>query len=336
MKETGFLVVGSGGMAEQHARTLGKVNGAKLVGFFSGSKDRVKEISKKFNVKAFSDLNTALKDENVNALIIVSKNFEHCDQALKAVKTGKHVLIEKPVDISLKKVELLLKEVKKRKVVAGVVSQYRFSPAIKKMKDFVGEKDFGKNCLALVRDNVFRDQEYFDKGNWRKHKKFTGGGILIHHAIHFLDVLIFLLGRVKSVQAFSETLTHKIEVEDNIVVNLKFENGVIASLMASSSVKNSRENVIEIIGENKSIVFDGRDLHVFDKASKGKSFFGYSFSKPKKLSMKNFSIRDQLQDFVDCINENKQPFVTLENGYYTLKVILAAYKSAETGKVEII
>lgn len=323
-----FALIGTGVIAEKHAQSIQSSKDAQLVAIRSSDKTRAEQLAKKFNIpKVFTDYEALLKDPEIDAVDIVTTNNQHADLGIKAAKAKKHVLVEKPIDISVKKAEHLIQECKKNNVTLSVISQHRFDEAILQVKDLLQKGALGKPILGHCSIKWARNKDYYEaSAGWRKTKEQAGGGVLIMQTIHHLDLLQSLLGEVTSVHGMTTNLKHNLEVEDTAVALLKFKNGAIATLEGTTSLPYSLNDRLEIHGDKGSVVLKKRGfLHRI-------AVLTAPLSKLQKLKLKfstykTGTIKDQIEDFIQAIQEKRQPKVTGEDGLNALKTILAIYES---------
>ena len=207
----GIILVGTGHIAEEHARAIKRVKGAKLVGVFSNDKARAGDFARRHNTKGYWDINEALKNPEVNVLDIANQNYLHGDFALLGINAGKHLIIEKPIDISVAKARKVIEESKKKGVFITVISQYRFGKGFIKLKKMIDNGSLGKLIMGVVVLGKHRDEkDYCSGGGWKKNKKGAGGGVLIMNAVHYINILRWLFGEVKDVKGELGNLTHDI------------------------------------------------------------------------------------------------------------------------------
>lgn len=331
----GIALIGTGDIAKVHAKAIQMCNYTELVAVRSRDIKRAEELAKKYSAKAYADYDELLKDPKVSAVDIVGINSIHAELGIKAAKAKKHVLVEKPIDISVEKAEELIKECKKNNVILSVISQERFDSAINVIKSAVEGGKLGKIFMASMSIKWKRTQQYYDSSEgWRKNKEMAGGGILIVQAIHHLDLLLWLLGDVESVYAISETKSHNIECEDTIVAILKFKNGTLATLEATSAVKSTMNDRIELHGDKGSVVLESNIFaHRIKKWTTERGRIKDTIQKIKNLHhIKKGRIKDQIEDFAESIINNRDPKVKGEDGLKALQVIQTIYKSASLKK----
>lgn len=334
-----FALIGAGSIAPYHARAILAAKNAELVAVRSSSKERAENFARKFNIKYYTDYDELLKDKDIDAVDIVGKNYMHAELGMKAALAGKHVLVEKPMDISLERAQALINACKASKVKLSVIFQRRFDKTTVMLKKLVQQEKFGKIFLVKASSKKYRTQAYFDSSEWRGKKQFAGGGVLIHQAIHVIDLLQWIVGDVDSVKGSTATLSHKIEGEDVGVGLLKFKNGALGIIEGTTSVCANMPEKIEIHGTKGSIIVEGNKLGTritylnFGNNSLKSRFYYFLLSKFYSLvPMRAGSFKAQIEDFAAAIQKDTAPFVSGESAKKSLGIILALYKSSETGK----
>ena len=327
----GFAIIGTGVIAHVHARTLLKNKNCKLIAVRSENKERAEEFAKKYEIKAYIDYEELLKDKDIQAVDIVTKNNKHAELGIKAANAKKHVLVEKPIDTNLDRAEQLIDACKKNNVKLGVISQKRFDKAILLAKRIIDKKELGK--IESVKANMkwHRTKEYYESsGGWRSKQDTSGGGVLIIQAIHYIDLLSYLLGDAQSVKG-ELSYDYKMEVEDGVHAYIKFKNTIKAEIEATVTAPKTMPDTIEIKCEKGNILlYSHNGIHILKIHSRNllKQIKNIRYL----LYIKKGSIREQIKDFTDSINNNREPFVTGEDGFKTLKIILSIYKSAKLKK----
>ena len=347
-----FGILGCGVIGPHHARAISGLDGAELVAVA----DVVPELAEKLAAEYGSSWHTSLEDmlsgAEVDAVCVCTPSGMHADHAVAALESGKDVVIEKPVDVTLKAADRLLEvqRVTGRKV--AVVSQHRFDPATLAVREAVSNGDFGRLTSGSAEVRWWRSQAYYDSGGWRGTWELDGGGVLINQAIHSIDLLQWLMGPVVEVTAYTGLLAHqRIEVEDTAVAILKFAGGALGTIVATTAAFPGLTASIAVHGDRGSAVIDDDDLRYFHVAGGGQEGDDYGGGEnqaeqvmkrygassaapgagadPGSLSMAH---RDQIKDFIEAVREGRDPSVNIEEGRKPLAIITAIYESARTGE----
>ncbi|MEN8255927.1 MAG: Gfo/Idh/MocA family oxidoreductase [Verrucomicrobiota bacterium] len=343
MSEIRFGIIGTGVIAEFHAAAIADAKGAVLTAVCDMNPERGQAFGEKHGVAYERDLNAFLAREDVDAVTIATPTGVHADVAVPAAKAGKHVLCEKPLDINVERVNKIIDACDENKVTLACVFQSRLSRNIQRIKAAIDEGRFGKLIFASAQIKWFRDQEYYDSGQWRGTWAMDGGGALMNQSIHTIDLLAYLAGRPKSVCANIGTLTHTgIEVEDTAVAAIQFECGAMGTIEASTSCAPGFPRRLEISGEKGSIVMEDDDLirwsfadqtaedeAILEEGRAGEDLKGGS-SDPKAISHDGH--RRLIEDMCEAIQTGREPMIPGREGLLAVELISGIYESAKTGQ----
>jgi UDP-N-acetyl-2-amino-2-deoxyglucuronate dehydrogenase len=339
----GFGIIGTGMISKFHARAIGDVRGAKLVACYNRTAVKAEKFAEEFGCKAYGTLDKMLADPKVNAVTITTASGAHMEPAVAAARAGKHVIIEKPLEITLKRCDAIINECAKNGVKLSTVFQSRFHDSSLKLKHAVDAGRFGKMTLGDAYVKWWRSQEYYDSGAWRGTWKLDGGGALMNQAIHTVDLLMWLMGPVEKVQAFTATLAHeRIEVEDVAAATLTFANGALGVIEASTGVFPGFLKRIELHGTQGSAVLEEEDIKSwqFAKKARGDEQIIAAMSKKKSTgggasdpgAIGHHGHATQFADFVKAIKNDTMPAIDGPEARKSVEVILAIYKSAASGR----
>ena len=218
-KELGFVIVGCGMIARFHARALAEVPGAKITGLVSRSTDAAAKMAAELGLTGtglYTDLAQAVAQPGVDVVIITTPSGAHLEPSILAARAGKHVVVEKPLEVTTARCDELIDACNKNGVLLGAIFPSRFGDANRELKAAVEAGRFGRLTLAETTCKWWRSQAYYDEGGWKGTKALVGGGALMNQAIHNVDLLLWLMGPVDSVGAHVATLAHeRIEVEED-------------------------------------------------------------------------------------------------------------------------
>jgi len=341
--EYGIGIVGAGLIADFHARAIKNIKGARLTAILSRSDEKAKMFSAKFNCKGYSSASEFYKDKNIDIVSICTPSGLHLDSAMEAINAGKHLIIEKPLEITLKRCDKIINECEKKGLKVGGIFQSRFYDGSQIMKKAIDQNRFGKLVFGDAYVKWFRSQEYYDKGVWKGTKKYDGGGALINQSMHAIDLLQWYMGQVKAVQAFKGILGHdNIEVEDSAVAALEFVNGAYGVIEGSTAIYPGFLKRIEISGTKGSAVLEEEDIRFWKfidenkeddsirKLFEKKSGTQGGSADPAAISFEGH--RRQFESFVNALSEGKNPSPDAIEARKSVAIILAIYKSAENGK----
>lgn len=317
LKKIRFAIIGASGIAPSHINALQNCPKVEVVYIYSRDINRSKEFAERFGITPVKSYMEILNNNIINAVDIVTEPSRHAKLALEAIKHGKHVLIEKPLDTNLKLAKKVVKEAAKAPTVTGVISQKRFEPIIRDMKKELDKRSIGKPYLAEVKLMWKRTDEYYGKGNrWRERE----GNVLINQAIHWIDIALWFFGPPVKVRSLTERVKENISCYDTAICCLEFHNNLLFNLVCSTAVRESQPEEFRIYG-TKSIL----DYNAIKNSN-----LRYKYPILNKAinflkSMKT-PFQCQIDDFVDSIINKTPPVVSVEDAYAALKVVKACEK----------
>jgi predicted dehydrogenase len=339
----GIGIVGCGMIANFHARAIADAKGAHLVGACSRSKSEYEPFAAQHGCRGFASLEEMLADESVQAVSICTPSGLHMDPAVAAARAGKHVIVEKPLEITTERCDQIIQACEEAGVRLTVTFQSRFHESSRLMKQAVDAGRFGKITMGDAYVKWYRSQAYYDSGEWRGTWKLDGGGALMNQAIHSVDLLLWLMGPVKKVSAMTSTLTHeRIEVEDIAVATLEFQNGALGVIEATTTSYPGSLKRIEISGSEGSAVLEEEDIKSWEFANEdpadekvraemvGKTESGGGAADPSAINHDGHTLL--FEEAVNAINENRPSILDGSEGRRSVELICAIYESAKTGK----
>ncbi|MEM8943972.1 MAG: Gfo/Idh/MocA family oxidoreductase [Planctomycetota bacterium] len=339
----GFAIVGTGMISRFHARAIEDVRGAKLVACCDMSAERANAFAKEVGCLAFDDMKKMLADPAIDVVTIATPSGAHMEPAVAAAKAGKHVIVEKPLEITLKRCDKIIDACERAGVKLGTIFPSRFHDSSVQMRKAIDQGRFGRLTLGDAYVKWFRTQEYYDSGAWRGTWKLDGGGALMNQAVHTVDLLSWLMGPIEEIQAQTATLAHKrIEVEDVAVAALKFKSGALGVIEATTAAYPGYLKRIELHGSEGTAVLEEEDLKTWDFAKKkaadkaileamqSSKSTGGGAADPAAIGHHGHTM--QFKDFVKAIRTDGTPAVDGYEGRKPIEIILAIYKSAQSGK----
>lgn len=334
-----FGLAGLGMGGETHARQIAKLDDAVLHAVYGRDAAKAESFAARFAVpKAYSRFEDLLADPEIDIVNVVTPNGLHRDFAVAAADAGKHVVVEKPLEISLRRAQDIIDACRRNGVCLGVIFQMRFGEAAQRLKRALTEGRLGRVIAADAIDKEFRTPEYYAGDYWRGTRALEGGGCLMTQSIHVIDLLQWLAGPIVSVFAKTRTARHAIEVEDFVAAALTFENGALGILQSATSVYPAFKSRIEIHGTEGSAIINGEWDETFFWAVKGDPNTidpnpGFTFgdqSDPRLMPEDRHLI--ELRDIVAAAREGRPPLVTGEEALRSLAIAMSVYRSAELGK----
>jgi predicted dehydrogenase len=336
-----FGVIGCGGIGNFHAKSINAAEGACLVAVCDIIEEKAIKFADKYGVKKiYTNYKEMLNDGEIDAVTIATPSGIHGEMCIAAADNNKHILCEKPIEITTEKINSLIEGVRKNKVKVACVFQRRFEKTFLTVKQAVMEDKLGKIVLADAYLKYYRDQAYYDSGIWRGTWELDGGGALMNQGVHGIDILLWLVGDVESVTAITRTQLRKIEVEDTAIALIKFKNGAIGVVEGATSVYPAQDTRFEIHGEKGSIIFgdagiiEWKMLNSEDVAPIVEG--ATETAKDDPMNLADTPHLDLINDLVDAIKTDRAPFVEPEEGRKAVDLILAIYKSSKAGGKEVL
>lgn len=326
-----FAIVGCGFIAKKHASAIENIAGANLVAVCDKVDAAMEFYATTYQAATYNDLSEMLSNENIDIVCICTPSGFHANLAVEVAKSGKHIIVEKPIAMTLEDSEKMLTAAKEHGVKLAVVHPNRYRPVVRELKKLLDSGKLGTISHANCIVNWNRGQEYYDQAPWRGTKQFDGG-VLMNQAIHNLDLLLWFMGTPSEVFSMEATRLRKIEAEDVSVGVVRFESGALASIQASTTVysKNFEES-ITLFGENGAVKIGGSNALYFEHLDiAGMEDYEIADLKEKVKNDPWGTPGHQwiLEDMVHAIQENREPAVTGEDGEMALKLVLKMYESA--------
>ena len=344
---TGFGIVGTGMIAHFHAKAIQAMPGGCVAGCFNQNADKANAFAAEYGCKAYATLDEMLADSEIGIVTICTPSGAHRDPAIAAAKAGRHVVVEKPLEITLQRCDDIINACAQFGVKLCTIFPSRFSPANIALKEAIDGGRFGRLTLGDTYVKWWRTQEYYDGGGWRGTWALDGGGAFMNQAIHNVDLLCWLMGDVAEIAGFTSTLAHeRIEVEDVGVACLKFANGAIGVMEATTAAWPGLLKKTEIHGSRGTVIIEQDSVLRWEFADEKsedagiRSRLGASSassggaSDPKAISFVGHQL--QLQDFVESIQTGRRAKVDGAEGRRSVEIILAIYQAAKTGQSQML
>jgi len=333
MDTINFALIGCGHIAAKHAQAIETMADARLLAVCDTSPGRTATFREKFGAHEYSDYMQLLHDPRIDVVSICTPSGLHAQMAVEAARAGKHVVVEKPIALSLAHADQIINECRQAGVKLAVVHPNRFKPTVQALKKSLDEGRFGTitHGNATVRWN--RNQAYFDQDAWRGTRELDGG-VLMNQAVHNIDLLQWMMGPVTEVFAYTTTRLRMIETEDLGVAVLKFKSGALGVIEAAATLYPANlEETLAVFGETGTAVIGGvtaSRLNTWRVAGCTEDE-AESFSQ----AINNATIKPGhqliLEDVAAAVRTGREPMVNGAEGRKALEIILAIYQSARTG-----
>jgi predicted dehydrogenase len=341
----GFAIVGCGMIARFHARALAEVPDSRLVALVSRQEANARKLAQDLGLQCdvYADLAPVLSRRDVNVIIVTTPSGAHMEPAVAAARAGKHVVVEKPLEITLERCDRIIEACSANRVQLCTIFPSRFGEANQALKAAVSSGRFGRLTLGETTCKWWRPQSYYDEGGWKGTRALDGGGALMNQAIHNVDLLLWLMGPVTHINGFTATLAHeRIEVEDTAVACLRFANGALGVIQATTSVHPGLPKTVAIHGDRGTAVIEQDDVLRWelspetaeDRALRERfsQKTGASGGSSNPAAISHVGHARQLADFVQAIRAGRPPLVDGREGRRAVEIILGIYRSAETSR----
>ena len=341
MKSLKLGLVGAGVGADFVARAVSVIkeeNVVELIAVASARPERAKAFAEKHGISQwYSDYKEMFRKAGIEAVAICTPHYLHFPIAIDAIDEGLHVLVDKPMAISIREADEMIRRAEKKGVKLGVILQSRFDPKFRKMKKLIDAGELGKIILGEAVVKWHRTQEYYDKSRWRGRWATEGGGALINQAIHTIDLLVWMLGEPDYLWAQIDTVAHNIEVEDLAAAVIRFKNGAIGVIEGSTATYPGFPTRLEIHGTEGAILIEGETVKFAEaegkklKIEEEKTGKLASWARPELVPPENHA--RLIKDFAQAVREDRKPYVDGYEGKRSIEVILAIYASGKKNEV---
>ncbi len=339
--DIGWGIIGCGVIGPTHRDAVKSAPGAKLVACC----DVVKERADKFaedsgeGVTAYGSIEELLSRDDIQAVSICTPSGLHAEHAIMAMDAGKNVLCEKPMDITLQKIDAMIEAGQRNEVKLSGVFQRRTYASSQKVREAVRSGKLGKLVLGDCYQKYFRSHDYYASGDWRATWELDGGGALMNQGVHGIDLLLYIMGDVKRISAYARRLVRNIEVEDTAVAILEFVNGAVGVIEGTTSVTPGYGCDIHVSGDNGTIKLIGDKIAVWDiKGEEGAEVEGEGDKGTAADPTAGLTATGHTQhvcDMVDCINTGRDPEIPGMEARRAVQVIKAIYRSSREGGATI-
>ena len=338
-KELGFGLLGAGMIAPFHAKSIRGAKGGRLVAVCDAAKDRAERMAAEYGARAYGDLAEMLRNPEVDVVNVVLPNHLHRDAVIACARAGKHVLTEKPPAMTLADTDAMIAACRDAHVKFGCTVQCRVRKAIQATREAVASGRFGRVLHASAYMKWFRTTAYYQSDAWRMSRK-SGAGVTVQHAFHYIDLLQYLAGPAKSVQARMTNLAHpQVQLEDTLLGFIDFANGAQGVVEASTALWPGTDVRIELNGENGTAIMAGEKMVTWK----------FRDERPEDAEIRTIGSASQLtgaggaadlgyadhlvviQDLIDAVRTGREVLIPVASVRPTLEIVLAMYQSAARG-----
>lgn len=335
-KPLGFAVIGCGRIAPNHGQAIIALEEARLVAAADVIQERAEAFTQRFGGEPYVSYEEMLERTDIDIVCICTPSGMHAEIGIKAARAGKHVLVEKPMALSLKDADALIAACVANGVQLGVVHQNRFNPVIVRLRQAVEAGRFGQLNMGTAVLRWHRDQNYYAQAPWRG-TWAQDGGCLMNQTIHCIDLLQWMMGPVESVYANTATRMREIEAEDNAAAVLRFSNGALGMIESSVTIyPKNLEETLNIFGATGTAVIGGvavnriESWRFADGVDSEEAILAEQQADP--ASVYGHGHKPLISDFIEAVRTGREPAVSGSEGRKALEIILAIYQSTRTGQ----
>ena len=299
--------------------------------------EALKALSQQHRAPLFADLRTMLDAEHVDVVDICTPSGEHHEQGCLAMNRGCHVIVEKPMAMDVGLIDDMVRVRDRTGVKLAVVSQHRFDPAYRQLRELIEAGSLGRLAVGLCEVPWWRSATYYGSSSWRGTAEFDGG-VLMNQAIHSIDLLQWLMGPVESISGYVGTLAHDIETEDTAVATMRFASGALGVLAATTCAFPGGVTRLEVLGDRGSAIIEDDRLRDLRLAGEGAAAGDYGSPARAKAGLTLGATTDvvghraQIADMVRAIRDDDAPFVDGTAGRVPVQIIEAILESSRTGR----
>lgn len=335
-KKVSIGIIGCGAVARFHVESVLAADNAVLAGVADVRQESAVALAAEYGTRSYASVEQMLGDPSVDAVSICTPSGFHASCALAALEAGKHILVEKPLAVTVEDCDRIIACAKEKGLTAGVISQFRFNASVRHLREMVKEGRLGKIITGELLMKYYRSQAYYDSSSWRGTWALDGGSMM-NQGIHGVDAMLYLLGPAESVSGYMDTMTHKMEAEDTAVCAVKFKSGAMIVIQSTTSAYKGAPRHISIVGTQGSVVITEDTIEKCDvegyewepvTEENGAKNLGHQ--NPMSISCEGHKF--QLRDFAEAILEGREPAVPLIESRRAVALIQGAYESARTKK----
>lgn len=332
-------LVGAGNISGTHARACSGLPNVRVAAVYAPTRTNAARLAAESGAATCDTLEALLAHRPLDMVAIGSPSGLHAEHGIAAARAGLHVLVEKPIDITVERADALIRATTDAGVTLGVIFQDRFKPAVRRLKAIVDEGRLGSPVLASARVKWYRPPSYYSGSAWRGTRALDGGGALINQAVHTVDLLLWLFGPVRRVYGKVATRVHAIDVEDTAVATLEFASGALGTIEATTAAYPGYARRLELTGANGTAILDGDALVAVDlkdgSGASGPHEDVAPHAAPENVASPVVSDvgahRAVFDDFIRAMRTGGRPCCDGADGRRSVEVIEAIYRASATG-----
>jgi UDP-N-acetyl-2-amino-2-deoxyglucuronate dehydrogenase len=337
----GIGIVGAGVIAATHAEAIAAIPGARLVAVTDAVAERAVQFAGSYGCAAEPGLDALLARDDIDVVSVCVPSGLHAEVGIQAAAAGKHLVVEKPIDVTLAAADRLIDAAEKAGVAMTVISQHRFDPGLVELRGLLDDGTLGRLLVGEASTKWYRSQAYYDSGPWRGTWALDGGS-LMNQGIHYVDLLRWAMGPVIEVSALCATQDHQIEAEDTALAVLRFTSGAVGTVVSSTAVFPGFAQRLEVSGTGGTVVVEDGEIvrRALTSDSPDLGLRGTRLPRPSSAegaaanaaALGLASHAAQIADLLTAVERGRPPSVTGRDGRDALEVVLAVYESAREGR----
>jgi UDP-N-acetyl-2-amino-2-deoxyglucuronate dehydrogenase len=331
----GFGIVGAGVIAATHADAISAVGGARVIAVTDVAAGHAAAFARGHGCAAEPDLTSLLSREDIDVVCVCVPSGRHAEVGIAAAAAGKHLVVEKPIDVSLSAADSLIAAARAAGVQLTVISQHRFDPGPAELRRLLDDDALGRLVLGEAATKWHRTQEYYDTSVWRGTWALDGGSLL-NQGIHYADLLRWCMGPVAEVTAKVATRAHSMEAEDVALAVLTFASGALGTIVTTTAAFPGSAQRLEITGTGGTVVIEDGEITGRVLATDGPERDRPAATDPATTATGASAHAAQIADLLAAIDEGREPSVTGQDGREALALALAVYESARDGRTVVL
>ncbi len=313
----GFGVIGLG-MGNVRARCIHETQGAKLVAVAELNEERGQKAASEYGVEWYKDYRQLLDRSDIDVINVMTPSGTHADFAIEAARAGKHVITTKPIEVTLDRADQMINACHEAGVILAIDFEARYMAENVRVKQAVDEGRLGRMILGEVRLKWFRNDAYYE--GWHGTWQYDGGGALINQSVHQIDLLVWYMGAVESVQGQIGVFNHDIETEDLGMAMIRFRSGAVGMILGTTTCPVTIPAAVELHGTKGLITTSGNGIDTWHLPNELKED-SFSYDGPQNV----------IEDMIQLVRFGGKPLITGEEAKKSLALVLAIYESSRTG-----
>lgn len=333
-----IALIGAGNIAPVHAKSITASKKAHLAVVCDIDESKARKLAGEYDTEWCTDYHPLLSRSDIDVFEVVTYSGTHADIGIEAANAGKHVIVTKPMDVTLEKIDALIEACRRNGVKLGATHQFRSYASYRAARQAVESGQLGRLVCCNAYVPWYRSMDYYTSADWRGTYSLDGGGAMMNQSVHYADLIVWLCGPVAGIKSYAATQTHVIEVEDLAVSALKFQNGALGLLLGSTCTVPGKPARLELYGENGSIILDSDAIKEWNldvpNPTETTGERADASSDPTVGLMDEWITAhiEQIEDVLAAADENREPVLNGAEARRAVELVLAIYKASDTGE----